>query len=415
MGVSTAEVIQSLLEEYVSPEVPQLYELSRPFIKRLAKGKPKETNTRGARLATKIRRNPQMTWYDSNGGTYPSAGTATYIDMRVFFASCVIAGGFTKQTLDLNKGKVLVNFVKQRVADDLETLGKEGEQQCWENGDGTKAIVTSVSGVNVTCTSPFGATRLLEGGQYAFYAPDGTQRTGGSVTVSTLSSIDGTNLIATFDQVPNNIQANDIITWVGAYRKAIHGVPYHVNNDTGQYQGQSRGTYRNLRATVYDNESAAISVSSIDRARALNKYKVGSDTKNNDFVLWAPPAQEQAYLELGYGLLRFMGGQFDGSFKDGAKHAGMNWEVANDIADNEIYGLRMKSLEWYELEAMAILKDDGLTMRQVPAFTSAGVGSYKAEVVYYLGMSGDIGSPDPRQNFKIKNIAIPTNANRLAA
>ncbi len=418
MGTFNAAEIQALLYEEVDPEVREAFEQATVFINRLKKGKPKFTNSRGCRISTRVRRNPAIAWY-TGGGVYPVGGTPRYIDMRVFYANYVIAGAITKEALDLGNRNAMLDVLSTRIKDDTQTLLKELEQQCWENGDGTKGVVSSaVTGAagTITFTTPFGARRIFEGGIYNAYAPDGTPRVAGTTDMVLASKVESTG-VGTFDSVATDILAGDVVTWKGSFNRAIHGIPYHVNNDSGFYQGQSRGTYPQLKATVFDANSAAISVSIVDRTIALNKYRIGTDKNwKNNFTIWTSPCQYQSYKQLGYSLIRFSGpgSTMDGTFKDIA-HAGLDWEEIVDLPDDELYGLRMESINWYELDAMSILKEDSLTLRYVPAFSSAGAGSFKSELVYYIGGSGDIGCGDPRWNFKIDNLSTTNLPTGMAA
>lgn len=419
-GVLNLEAIQVLVAEYVEPGLHKLYEQATPFWKRLKKGETLETNSRGARIMNLISPNAQIQWMTYNGDIYPAAGSPDYFDMRVYWTAIAISSGFTYASLILKKAKALVDYVKGQLDQDMQTLSKEIEMACWESGEGIKAIVSGVSGTTITFASPFGATRLLKNGLYNFYGPDGTQRTGGGVTNAKLNSL-GTASTgqATFASVPNNIQIGDYCTWVGSFGKAIHGVPYHVSANSGFYQGQSRGTYRKeLTATEYDLQGAMLSVSAIDKAITLNRYKMGTDLQKSSFEIWTAPAQRYRYNSIGYSFLRSVvngTSNFNGTYPEAPKHGKCEWNESVDIPDDKVYGLTMDSLRIYMLEELGVIKPDSQTMRLIPAFDNTATGSYKSAVQVIMGAAFDIGSIDPRPNWVISNCGTTNLPTRMSA
>lgn len=413
------EAIQFLVREYIVPGVNKLYEQTTPFIKRLKKGKTLETNSRGARIMNLVRANPSIQWTDYNGGLFPAAGSPEYFDMRVYWTALCISSGFTYASLLLKDANAVTDYIEGQLKQDMETIMKELEQACWEDNLGIKAIVSGISGTNITMAAPFGATRLLDGGLYNFYGPDGTARTGGAVTDAKLTSSVGPTGVATFVSVPNNIQIGDYVTWKGSYGRAIHGIPYHVSAGSGFYQGQPRALYRKqLTATEYDLAGKMLSVSAIDQAITQNRYKMGTDLKKKSFEIWSAPSEAFRYNSIGYSFLRSVVGgtkSFNGTYPEAPKHGVCDWNEAVDIPDDRVYGLTMDSLNIFELEKLGVIDPDSQTMRLIPAFDNTGQGTFKSAVQVIMGWAGDIGSVDPRPNWVITNCGITNIPTRMAS
>lgn len=414
------EAITVLLNEYVLPKLNKNFEQSFAFWKRLKKGETLETNSRGARIMNYLNPNPSMKDMDYNGGLFPVAGSPEYGDMRVYWAAKAISSGFTYATFLQKDAKAAYNFIFNQLDQDRQTISKEIEKDCWESGDGRKAVVASVNGTTITFAAPFGATRILKGGYYNFYSQGGTKRTGGGNT-NCVAKTPGTRLSGnyTFDVVPNNIQVGDILTWVDSFGRGIHGVPYHVNTGSGNYQGLSRGDYPDqLKPTEYDLQFKKLSVNAIDFAIYQNKFKMGTEEEAKSFELWSSPTQAYRYNSIGYNLLRSEVGktsQFNGTYTEAPKHGLCEWNMAVDCPDDRVYGLTMDTLAIYMLEELGVIDPDGETMRLIPGFDTTGSGSYKAALQVLMGCAFDIGSPDPRKNILISNVDYSGLPNRMAA
>jgi len=350
---------------------------------------------------------------------FPRQVSPDYFDMRVYWTALCISSGFTYASLLLKDANAVTDYIKLQLNNDMDTILKELEQACWEDNLGIKAIVSAISGVNITMAAPFGATRLLKGGFYNFYGPDGTARTGGGVTDAKLNSSTASTGVAVFASVPNNIQIGDYVTWVGSYGRAIHGVPYHVNAGSGFYQGQPRALYRTeLTATEFDLAGQMLSVSAIDKAITQNRYKMGTDLQKKSFEIWSAPAERYRYNSIGYSFLRSVVGStssFNGTYPNAPKHGVCEWNEAVDIPDDRVYGLTMDSLNVFELEKLGVIDPDSQTMRLIPAFDNTGSGTYKSAVQVIMGWAGDIGSVDPRPNWVIKNCGTTNLPTRMAS
>lgn len=424
-NIAEAEV---LMLEIVSKRINQVFEEAAILWNLLQKGEAQFTNSRGVRLVTYVEPNPGMTWF-SEGAILAAPNTSVQIDMRVFFTRFVISGGFTGDALDLTDQESLAKAMSYRMTQDTKTGLKEFNQACYEDGSGKKATVTAVSNTQATfgytdgsggSGSPFGARRLLKRGSYEFYDPaTGTRRQlNGGATSAKITAKSNTTGVVTFDTDLDSgadpVVAGDIAVLTGSYQKVLHGLPYHINDDTGFYQGQSRSTYPQLKAPVIDAGHNFLSVSLMDKMIYQTLYRTGADTDTSDFIVISSMTQHHRYNSLGYNLRRYTSGQtFDGSAKDVA-HKGLSWKQDTDCGDKDVYFLRTAAWGRYEVSPFEPLKKDGNVLRMNPAFSSStGDGSWADKYTYHMVYKGELGCTHPEWNARIKNLGTTGYATGL--
>ena len=413
-NVAEAEV---LMLEIVDPDVKKHFEESAQAIKLIPQGKAKFTNTRGVRLVGQVEPNPGMAWY-GEGEQYATANTSKKVAMRVFFTRFSMARTLTGDAIDTTSRESLLNALSSGIKEDTATATKEFNRQFYGTGTGAVATVTSVSGTDVTFgstgsnTSPYGARKILLRGEYNFINPStGAIRVGSGTGVSIPSARVLSTGVVTFDAVASDVAAGDLVVWKNSYNRSIHGLDYHVNNDTGAYQGQSRADYEALRAVVIDAAVSSVnqplSLALLDRAEYESIYRTGSDTSTDGVVILSSPTQQAAYKLLGYNLVRYDGphAKFDGGLQVNT-HNGHPWVIDVDAPNDALYMLRKETFGKFEVKPFGIMKDGGQVLRPVHSFNSSAVGGYFDKFIYYLGSKMDIGCYEPFKNIKIKNLDV---------
>lgn len=415
-NVAEAEVI---MLEIVDPDIAKVFEEETNLWNMIGQGEAKFTNSRGVRLVTHVEPNPSQAWYQE-GGILPSGGTSHKVDMRVFFTRFAISGTLTGDAIDTTSEEALLEGLSSRLKEDTSTGLKEFSQQLFEDGKGIKATVdttvgaiTTGSGGNVYVGAPFGSRRVLRNGKFEFYSSAGaihnTSATGGSVATTVNN---GTQNII-FDYVPDNAANADVIVYKGSYNRAIHGLPYHVNDDTGLYQGQSRSTYPKLKAVVIDANSAALSVSLLDKLEFRTLYRTGAKVSTDDFTIISSPTQAHAYRTLGYALKRFSGSdKFDGGYRT-ITHNDHPWVIDIDCSDSDLYMLRTKTWGKYQVRPFGVLKEDGKVLHLIPAYDNTATGSFAEKYQYFIGGKMDIGCKTPQMNARLKNLDRSNLANGI--
>lgn len=408
LAVVSREIIDPMIND-MTKKAPILWNV-------IAKGQGKDVNMRGVRIKAKVRRNPSMLWF-SEGGKYARGGTARHIEMSVAYARFNISGRMTRDALEQPDAYTLINVWKDAVRADTETALKEFNQQLYGNGSGAKGIVASRdSATQVTFQAPFGSRQLLEEGVYNFYA--GTARIGYVVgqligVISTLATKDTANRTGTFDAVPADVVAGDIITYEGSYGKVIKGLAYHIDNGTGDYQGKSRATYPELRALVIDGGGTTyLSVSMLYKLDFQARYLRDQDVGGlDDKIMVSSPTQANQYINLGgvasSGVTELPQGRYLDLGYKGFSFRGMTWLMDTDCPDDELYFLNPSKIDKYELKPLGIVpigNEKGLA--PVPAFDANGVGSYADAVFYALTGKFEIGTSDPAlAGMRIKRLA----------
>jgi len=414
-NVSEAEV---LMLEIVDKDIGKVFEESAIFYNLIGEGEAKFTNSRGVRLVTHVQPNPGMGWY-SEGGILPIGNTSRKVDMRVFFTRFAIAGTLTGDAIDTTSRESLLEGLSSRLQEDTTTGIKEFNQQAYQNGNAAKAVVdistaqvTNGDGtITTTFLVPYGPRQLLERGLYQVFRPSTGAQVGSGSHV--LNSVSNSARTATFDSTfPTSCATNDVIVTSGSYLKGIHGLPYHTNNDTGLYQGQSRATYNKLQAPVIDASGAALTVSLLSKMEFQTLYRTGADKDTSDFTILSSPTQAHAYQLMGYTLKRFTGGdtKFDGGFRT-IEHNGHPWVIDTDCADNDLYMLRRKVWGKYQVRPFGVLKQNGQVLNMLPAITTSGsltgpiaAGSFAEKYVFFLGGKFDFGCKLPHMNARLKNL-----------
>ena len=404
-NVAEAEVI---MLEIVDPDIAKVFEEEATLWNMIGMGEAKFTNSRGVRLVTHVEPNAGMAWY-SEGGVLPVGGTSHKVDMRVFYTRFAISGTLTGDAIDTTSEESLLEALSSRLKEDTMTGIKEFSQQLFEDGKGIKARFSSVTtgaAGTATSTDQYGTRRVLKNGLYNFYSTAGVQRTTGITNATVSANSIGTG-VATFDSVPTDASNTDVLVWAGSYNKGIHGLPYHVNDDTGLYQGQSRSTYPKLKSVVIDASSAALSVSLLDKLEMRTLYRTGAKVSTDDFVIVSSPTQAHAYKTLGYSLKRFTANdKFDGGFRT-ITHNDHPWVIDIDCGDSDLYMLRTKTWGKYQVRPFGVLKEDGKVLHMIPQATSTTTNSgnsFAERYTYYIGGKFDIGCKMPQMNARLKNL-----------
>jgi hypothetical protein len=413
-NVAEAEV---LMLEIVDPDVKKQFEESAKAIKLVPQGKAKFTNSRGVRLVSQVEPNPGMAWF-GEGEQYATANTSKKIAMRVFFTRYAIARSLTGDAIDTTSRESLLNALSSGIREDTDTAMKEFNRQFYGTGTGAIATVTSVSGTSVTFgssgsnTTSYGARKILLRGEYNFINPStGAIRVGSGTGVSVPSSRTLSTGVVVFDAVASDVAAGDLLVWKNSYNRSIHGLDYHVNNDTGSYQGQSRADYEALRAVVIDAAVSSVnqplSVALLDRAELESVYRTGSDGSVDDLTIISSPTQVAAYKLLGYNLVRYDGpnAKFDAGLNV-TSHNGHPWVVDVDCPNDAIYIIRKNTFGKFEVKPFGIMKEGGQVLRPVHSFNSSAVGGYFDKFIYYIGGKMDVGCYEPFKNIKIKNLDV---------
>lgn len=421
MPAFDATEFTKVIKEVLDPRVKDLLNRSAIAWNLFGQGKAKETNPRGVRMVGLAKPNVSMLWFQE-GGKYPAGGRRTFVSMTVLYRRYAIASRMTRDTLE-NRAEALIDVVSGDVKDNTKQAMVEMNQQAYRDGTAVKGIASaSTSGANGTITFalPFRARQIFIDGVYNVYA--GSAHDGFAIgdlitgTMTAVSKVESTGVV-TFDIVPANVIAGDIVTWEGSFGRGIHGLDYIVSNATTDYFGLDRSLHPQYRAIV-DSSGGALSVAKLNKVLFQLKYLKGADSHKKrigDFLIVSSPSQANRYvnlgdptaagtstslrrstslsnpLELGYNAYTFQG---------------IDWIEDTDCPDDQLYMLNRASINKFVYKELGIVPLVGTEsgIAPVPGFDANGVGSYYDSGIYVMTAKLDLASPDPAQSIKFTNL-----------
>ncbi len=394
--------------ELVNRKLRQSFEQELLLYNQFAKVEKAKTNQRGYRIA--IYTSPNVSINNRpESGLLPAGGTHKNKEMRVFYARPAIARRLSGDVLDLDNQDTLLRALTDGMDLDYATFKKEIEQQMFGDGTGLKGVVASVATAVVTMAEPYGADQFNDGAQLQFYNPaTGLAR---SATVRTVAQggVDKPNLQVTFtaDVSGDGIQAGDHVTWANSYLQAITGIKRLVANDTGDFQGVSRGDVPNMKSPNLDALSQRLSLSKIDQQELQVVQRTGKMDGASGHVYVSGNTQIMAYRELGRNYQWYVSGsKFDGG-NGGISNQAPNGRAimfAPDCDKDRFYLLDFSGFFMVELKKFGILGHDGQRLRMVPGYDNTGTGSFFDSNVYFVDWKGDIGLYEPQKQSVIINL-----------
>lgn len=435
-------------------------------LKRLLPEATGEINARGVNVYAKVSSNYALKWF-GEGGTYPVGGNSARVKMNANYARLAISSQMTRDVLEGADKKSIINVISEEVTDDTITATQELSQQLYGDGSGVKAIAASVSGLNVTFRvgvsdltpdvanygNTYGTSLLKKSGRYNFVSGDATsdRGTGGgtqTVAVGTVQTIAATSNVSTitsitsgsvavFDAVPDDnytILDGDMLVNEGSYGISVNGLNYHIDSGTGTYQNVSRNTYPTLRCYVLNAANSALTVAMLYKIIFQAKYLRNQDILDENYIILSSPAQVHQYAL----LANLSTANYNGSaastnlnaMPDAKKldygftsfsFAGLTWVEDPHCPPHQIFiilPMKFKIHEFKPLSAVPLGGDSGFA--PIPAFTSAGVGSYTDSAVYTMTWKGQLVTNDPAKaglkltNLATSGLAIPTNSFALS-
>jgi hypothetical protein len=412
MAVTVSQA-NAFFTDIVQPQIRQTFEEKHILLDLLMQGRAQRTNARGGGAIVKAYVSPNPSNGALDEGAYlPAEGSPVDVEMRVPYRRKWKTGGFTGDTLDLDDDNAIKGVFTTYTRRDTESFKKELSQQCYGDGSASKGIVSAVTstgagGVLVINGDARQSSQLIVGGRMVLYTSGGTAHNqSGAVTLSVITAINRSTHAVTFDAVPTDAAVNDLILYENSFNRDIHGLAYHVNDDTGTYQSVSRLTYPNLRATVTDASSGALSVSMIDTLITKVGIVATGTAADEPVMMISHPAQQQAYRSLGYSLTRNVGAAGNAKLDLGfptVAHNGMAWRVDNDCPRDRIYFFRPSAIQRFVVMEPGLLKRGGEVLRMKP-----GSGIHADVWLYYIGFKGDLGGVAPNSLGLIKNLAVPS-------
>lgn len=415
MAYTTADT-KVLMREVFDPRVRMYFNYVARAWRLIPDGDAKTMNARGAEFAAKVEGNPDGKYFPE-GGRLPVGDGGKNIRLVILYTEFAHAGRLTGLAIRSDSRDAMVDALQDRISEDMKMSVKLLSEDMWQRGTGEKATVsTTAAATNVVrCAAPLGARMIRNRGKYDIVDPStATKRNAAPLKVLSVNQATGDVTFNVGQTV--SVTAGDIFVQEGSFGLAIHGFPYHVDDQNTLWQGKNRADYPSqLKAMVFDAGGGALSVALLDTMEAKQTYVVGLENNLGKITYMSSIAQVQAYRSLGYNSANNVVKVFSGSDKvldfgyDKVTHNGHDWFVDNDCRDSDLYMNRLNTFSKYFITPLRILDTDDNTVRMLPDLDANGEMSWKDVYVYHHVFEGDIGCDNPQANMRIKNLAAPLN------
>ena len=420
MPAYTMTTAAPILKEVFDETIVEAISKRNTFYSWLRRRVQKETiNDRGHHFAVKTRRNQGYGSLTSaqEGGLLPRAGAPARRKVRVDYRDHFISGELTGRVLDADSKTALLRLSKDSFADAEESFTTFQDFYLFGSGTGSLGVVTATN-QSTTATfalaqaTPYGSMMIQETQRIEFYHPTTfVQYTGGSVTVSTVSSKDSSTDVVTFDAVPNDLVANAIAVLEGTINREVQGLDFYVGNSGTTWLADSEtGTAYNraanpwTSANVLDKAGAALAPTDIDTISLQTSNAEGDGRPSWNHVLLSHVAQQNMYRKLGYNLNRTVNvtgnSKLDLGFAE-VSHNGMEWRTSSHAQADRIYGLDLAGWSMMEVKAPQMYNFPGGPLVQKP-----GTDRYYDAVQFAVYARYALVCKTPYKQFLLKNLAF---------
>lgn len=430
MGYTTATASPILKEEFDKNVVNAISKRNTTFSWFIKNVKKEDINPRGYFFSAKTRRNQG---YGSNtlsqeAGILPRSGTPAYKKIKATYGSHFIGGEMSGDVMDAKDDAALLGMAKDYMADAEESFTHFQDFYLFGNGSGSLGVTsTAYSGgtptvftMALSATRPYGSTKIQPTQRIQFINPaDGTQRTGGSVTVSTVVSVNPSTDVVTCDALPTDFAISDIVVIEDTYGREIYGFDYYLNDSNTTYllDGETgsaitRSTNPWTKANVYDASSSAIAPAYLDTIATQTTTQTGDGEIAFDAVMVSHIAQVKKYMSLGYALTRTVEASGNKKLDLGfakVSHNGMQWRTSANAQPDRIYGLTLSSwvLPFVKMPQMYKWASGG-SLIQKP-----GTDRYYDAAQFYVYARYQVVCREPFRNWLVKGLTFDTSDVRV--
>jgi hypothetical protein len=412
-------VLKEEFDKRVMPAISKRNTFFSWFIGRVEKG---DINPRGYYFSVKTQRNQGYGSLTSaqEGGLLPRAGAPVRRKVKADYRDHFISGELTGRVQDTETKAALFNLAKDAMSDAEESFTTFQDFYLFGNGSGALGVTTTAynGGTPTLLTfalaqaTPYGSMMLQSGQRVQFHDPSSfAQRTGGSVTVSTVVSKNVSTDVVTFDAVPTDVAIGDIVVIEDTVNRETQGLDYHVGNngttwltdgETGVAINRAANPWTN--ANVIDASGAALSPDKLDTISVQTSNQTGDGKTMFDAVMVSHPVQQNQYRKLGYALNRYVPvegkSKLDLGFAEVA-HNGMPWRVSSHCQADRIYGLAMDSFKLLMVKNPQMYDFQGGPLIQKP-----GTDRYYDAAQFAVYARYALVSTEPFKNWLIKNLSF---------
>jgi hypothetical protein len=381
--------------------------------------KTSEINARGHIWSVKTQRNQGYGSLTSaqEGGLLPRPGVPVRKRVRADYRDHFLSGELSGRVLDTDSRQALLNLSKDAMGDAEESFTTFQDFYMFGNGSGALGVTTTAY-VAATLTfalaqaTPYGSMMIQAGQRIQFHNPTTfVQRTGGSVTVSTVLSKDTATDVVTFDAVPTDVAIGDIAVIEDTVNRETQGLDYHVGNsgttwlvdaDTGTAITRASNPWTS--ANVTDKAAAALAPDFLDTITLQTSNQEGDGTPEFDQVMLSHPAQQNQYRKLGYALTRTVNASGNSKLDLGfanVSHNGMQWRTSSHCQADRIYGLRLNDFVMAEVKGPQMYNFPSGALIQKP-----GTDRYYDAAQFAVYARYNLICKAPYRQWLLKNLAF---------
>lgn len=420
MATTGTTALSNLMRQTLNPKVQQAF-VNEPILLMLLENAldPKKINNKGEDITIRTGPSPSFGALGESA-LLPVAGSPVYskfnIVNKLHYAQGEISGlAWLMQDVDtIGKGRVrqaagmLGELIEGETADFKQKLNR------FAYGTGNGALGSPITAITIgasgTATinpaaSLNGSNFIPLGARVNFYTTAGVAHVTGA-SVSTVTAINTTTGVTTFDSVPTDAVVGDLIVYESSYGNCMTGLRGLVQNSNITFQGVNVTNLPNLKANILDASAANWSQGLIDRLITRTKVAAGINRPQNDFVILTHPKQSDAVRNAGYALNTVAGGsdraadKLDLGFPLISTN-GMRIREDVDCGQSEMWGLRLSTLQRYALFEPGLMEIiDGSMLAPKP-----GTSNYYHIYQYAFAFIGNLAVTNPAANFLLSNLA----------
>lgn len=412
----------NVMREILSPDIAVAYEQEAFTWNLFPDGQADFVHDLGAFWVVDLDPNPSRGAITSTN-ILPKGSRGSKKRHKVTYISYAMARSVEGKVIHTTKRQSLISGLGPLIAEDTRAFFKS--LNIHVNGDGSGALATveiaPTTTASMTMTKPRGTYHLLRRGLYNIVDPaDGTKRTMtiGGVAKSEFYCVNRkwTTRVADFGDdeadaaadtiTATTIVAGDIVVEVDSWGAMFHGIPNHLNNDSGTYQNLSRATYADrLIPFVKDLNNGPLTQAAMDIVESEVIYKKGRNHSLAGYFWKMSSAMCQALRAMGYNTDTKVVKQFAGmdkTFDPGWTTIEFNGRpvvIENDMAFSDLEFLNRPSFQKFMAKTPGVLNDHGQSFfMQVDQATARRKYVYD----YFLTVFGDLGNKDILSNGRIK-------------
>jgi hypothetical protein len=416
----TVSTLNSLMAEKFSPIVNRSFHNEQILLMMLEKVTADEINNRGGKYPVETLRQGSFQG-GSESQSMPTAVNGEYKAWVPALKAVYSTGefsGFTHLLTNIltvnspaNKLKI-GGMLGEKIKSHTDQFGYFLDQTFFRDGkgklaDATAAVVTGALGTATVTpsTANWPVDEIPIGARVNFYNSSGTIHNT-AAAVSTVTAVNPTTGVVTFDNVASNAVPGDFMVWEGSWDLFPNGLAGLVQNQNITFQSIDVTNYPKLKGNVY-TASAALDIKFVNRLQTRARQTLGTKLPRNDYLVVTHPKEVDAYRNQGYALNTMIDNANRNSKTldlaySAVQISGMDIYESNGCGERQLYGLRLSQLKRFTAFEPGLLPlGDGESQYLLPV---PGTNTYKHQYQYYFAFYGNVLNLQPAAHFLVDSL-----------